>query len=157
MQDTHLSHKNAHTLQQIFQHPATHNLEWHNVVALITQIGTVREEDNGHLTLTLNGISEVCHRSKGKDIADVQQVVDLRHFLEKAGVNQAGKIASPEGSATREGAAETEQHQHGHGRENAEHNRRAEQQLKTQENEQNERSGFMAGDAQAHQQGNKQK
>jgi hypothetical protein len=157
MSETHLTHKHAHTLQQIFQHPTTHNLGWHDVVALITHIGTVQEEANGNLALTINGVSEVFHRSRGKDLAGVDQVSALRQFCERAGVKQDGKIAAPEGATTHEGITEAEQHRHGHGRENAEHNRRAEQKLKIQEHEQNERSGFMAGDAQAHQQGNKQK
>ena len=158
MQETHMSHKHTHTLQQIFQHPASHNLEWHDVVALVKHSGTVHEEENGHLTFTLNGISEVFHPSRDKkDVSDVQQVLELRRFLERAGFHKDGAITSPEHIAPEEGITETEQHRHDQGHVNAEQNRRTEQQLKTQQHEQNERSAFMDGDAQAHQQGNRQK
>ncbi len=158
MQQAHTSHKHAHTLQQIFQHPATHNLEWHDVVALVRESGTVAEEDNGRLTFTVNGVSADFHPAHGKKtISEVQHILDVRHFLEKAGFHKDGTIAPSEHSAADGGVSENLAHAHNHGRVNAEHNERAEQQLKTQESEQNDRSAFMAGDAQAHQQGNRQK
>lgn len=158
MHEAQLSHKHIHTLQQIFQHPATHNLEWHSVVALVKDNGTVHEEDNGRLTCTLNGITEVFHPVHGKkDISDVQQVMDIRQFLERAGFHKDGKIDQPDHVSGREETALKEQHLHDHGHTNAEQNLRAEQQLKTQEREQNDRSAFQEGSAQAHQQGNQQK
>ncbi len=99
MQETHLSHKNAHTLEQIFQHPASHNLEWRDVVALIKHLGSVQEEENGHLTFTVNGTSEVFHRSSGKDLSDVQQVLDLRRFLERVRSGKNGAVATEGGDA----------------------------------------------------------
>ena len=157
MHESHLSHKHSHTLQQIFQHPASHNLEWHDVVALVKDSGIVHEEDNGHLTFTLNGISQVFHPTRDKkDVSDVQQVLDIRHFLESAGFHKDGSIAPPQHTAEHAGVTGNDEHSHDHGRVNAEHNRRAEQQLKIQEHEQNERSAFNEGDAQAHQQGNRQ-
>ncbi len=66
MHETQVGHKHMHTLQQVFQHPATHNLEWHSVVALVRDNGTVHEADHGHLTFTVNGVTEIfrsAHRS----------------------------------------------------------------------------------------------
>jgi len=158
MQEAHLSHKHSHTLQQIFQHPASHNLEWHAVVALVKDSGVVHEEGNGRLTFTLNGITEVFHPSHGKkEVSDAQQVWAIRSFLERAGFHKDGTIAVQESDEVHAANSETEQHSHDHGRVNAEQNQRAEQQLKTQQHEQNDRSAFLAGDAQAHQQGNRQK
>ena len=157
MTQSHLSHKHAHTLHQIFQQPTSHNLEWRHVVALVEHGGTVLEGDNGHLTLSLNGISEVFHRSRDKDVTETHQVLELRSFLERAGYESDGSVAPSKHGPAEEGVTEMEQHQHDHGRVNAEQNRRTEQQLKTQQNEQNERSAFLEGDAQAHQQGNRQK
>ena len=156
MQETHLSHKHTHTLQQIFQHPASHNLAWHDVVVFIKESGTVQEE-SGRLTFTLNGVSEVFHHSHGKEVADVQQVAELQHFLEKAGIKKDGTIALPEPAAELERLPEQEQHSHDRGHVNAEQNHDAEQQLKTQQHKQDERSDFSGGNAQAHQQGNRQK
>jgi hypothetical protein len=92
MPTTHLSAKNVRTLERIYQHPVSHNLEWHDVIALIEHLGTVKEESNGHLTLTVKGESKVFHRSHGKDISEIQQVLDLRHFLESAQVGNKGPI-----------------------------------------------------------------
>jgi len=158
MPTSHIGHKHAHTLQQVFQHPASHNLQWHDVIALVKESGTVHEEENGRLTCMLNGVSEVFHPSRDKkDVSDVQQVMDIRHFLERAGFKKDGSIAQPNGAEADGAVPQLEHHAHDHGRVNAEQNRHAEQKLKTQEHEQNDRSGFMPGDAQAHQQSNRQK
>ena len=158
MHPAHMSHKHAHTFQQVFQHPPTHNLEWHDVLAMIRESGTVHEQENGRLTCTLNGVSADFHPAHGKKtISDIQQVLDVRHFLEKAGFHKDGSIAPAEQTAENEEFDENKEHAHDHGTVNAEHNQRAEQKIKTQESEQNDRSGFMPGDSQAHQQGNRQK
>ena len=158
MHETQLGHKHSHTLQQIFQHPASHNLEWHSVVALVKDSGTVHEDGNGHLTFTVHGITEVFRPAHDKkSVSDVQQVLDIRHFLERAGFQKDGTIGQPEQISDRVETIEKEQHPHDHGHTNAEQNRRAELQIKTQLHEQNERSAFQEGSAQAHQQGNRQK
>jgi len=95
-QPTHLGHKDPHTLAQIFQHPVSHNLEWNHVIALIEHLGTVEQKENGHLTFTVNGVSEVFHRSQAKDVSEVQQVLDLRRFLEGARVGRNGALDSAE-------------------------------------------------------------
>src|SRR5579871_5638594 len=122
MQKIHLNHKHAHTLQQIFQHPPSHNLEWHDVIGLIKEIGTV-QESNGHLTFTLHGLSEEFHPTHDKkDVTDVDQVMRLRHFLERAGIAHDGTI-----TFAVEGISEHDEHAHNQGRVNAEQNRDAEQ------------------------------
>ena len=95
MQTTPLSNKDAHTVGQIFQHPASHNLEWLHVIALIEHLGTVQEKPGGHLTFTVNGISQVYHRSQAKDVSEIQQVLDLRHFLESVGMEKNGTMTTP--------------------------------------------------------------
>jgi len=99
MQTTPMSHKHAHTLHQIFQHPTVHNLEWHDVVALMKHLGTVEQENNGNLLVTLNGVSQVLHHSQGKEISDVQQVLALRHFLESAGHGKSKATEAIAGSS----------------------------------------------------------
>ena len=156
--ETHMSQKHIHTFHQIFQHPTSHNLQWHDVAALIKESGTVHEEDNGNLSCTLNGVSKVFHPTHGKkEITDVKQVLDLRHFLEQAGFDKDGTIGHSDHTEDTGDLAAGEQHAHDHGSTNAEHNRRAEETLKTQERQQYDRDTFHGGDAQAHQQGNKQK
>ena len=151
MQETNPNHKHVLTLQQIFHYPAPGDLQWRDVVALIKHKGTAREEDNGRLTFTLGGISEVFHRSLEENILDAQQAMDIRHFLERAGIEEGKTSAALEPDNVQDGLMEKEQHTHD------QQNRIAEQQLKTQQREQNERSAFQGGNAQEHQQGDRHK
>jgi hypothetical protein len=86
----HLGREHAHTLQKIFQHPLSHNIEWRLVRTLLEAVGSVTEEHNGHLRVTINGESFTVHRPLGKDVADVQTLIDLRHFLERVGITPNG-------------------------------------------------------------------
>ena len=158
MHESQVSHKHAHTVQQIFQHPPSHNLEWHSIVAMVKDSGTVDEGGSGQLTFTLNGITEVFHPAHGKkEVSDPQQVLAVRHFLERAGFHKDGTIGQAAHTADPEDAPEKEQHPHDHGHTNAEQNRRAELQIKAQMQEQLARNAFEEGSAQAHQQGDRQK
>ena len=94
METTRLSNKYLHTLEHIFQHPTPHTLEWHDVIALVEHLGAVKEGDKGHLTLTLNGITQDFHRSQNKEVSEITQVQALRDFLERAGIGKSGVIAT---------------------------------------------------------------
>jgi hypothetical protein len=66
----HLDGRHRDTLRQIFEHPASHNIEWRAVTSLLETVGTVTVRRDGKLA--------------GKDI-DVQMVTDLRRMLANAG------------------------------------------------------------------------
>ena len=85
MQPNNLDKKFAGTLDRIFQHPAAHNLDWKDVIALTDHLGTVKEDDRGNLTLTMNSASHIFHRSQDTVVAGVQQIIDLRHLFKSAG------------------------------------------------------------------------
>ena len=89
-----LNHKESQTMERIFQHPVSYNLEWHEITTLLEQLGTVKVEDNKHLTFTVNGVSKVFHRLHNQDNLEIQQVVDLQHFLEGAGACKNGTGAT---------------------------------------------------------------
>jgi hypothetical protein len=74
------------TYQHIFQHPMTHNLEWRDVWSMFGAMpGTEAvEEANGNLKVTRNGETLVLHRPKHKDLADTDELMQVRHFLEKS-------------------------------------------------------------------------
>jgi hypothetical protein len=72
------------TLMQIFQHPVSHNIEWHAVESLLGQVGTIEHEHDGRFKVTLGDETETFDKPKHKDI-DAQQVVDLRRMLKNAG------------------------------------------------------------------------
>lgn len=80
----HLSGHHRDTLLEIFQHPTKHNIEWHDVVSLLGEVGSVQQEHDGKFRVKVGDETEVFTRPKGKDI-DVQQVVDLRRMLTGAG------------------------------------------------------------------------
>ena len=45
-------HLNSHqrdTMAQIFNHPLSHNIEWHAVLSLLNAVGTVQETHKGHV------------------------------------------------------------------------------------------------------------
>jgi hypothetical protein len=88
--EAHLSNHHRDTIEKIFRHPASHNIEWRQVVSLLETIGTVTHEDNGKLKVALGPETEVLPAPHGKDV-DAQIVVDLRRMLKQAGF-------APEGS-----------------------------------------------------------
>ena len=73
------------TLERIFRHPASGNIEWRQVRSLLEAVAAVTEEDNGSLKVTLGNETEVLRRPHSKDI-DEQQIVDLRRMLTRAGL-----------------------------------------------------------------------
>jgi hypothetical protein len=80
----HLSNRHRNTLRQIFQHPVSHNIEWHAVVSLLEAIGSVEDHHDGSVAVTLGSATEYLDRPAAKDI-DAQTVVDLRRVLASAG------------------------------------------------------------------------
>jgi hypothetical protein len=79
-----LSGRHQQTYEAIFRHPAAHNLEWHDVRALLASLADVAEEPNGSLHVTRNGQLLVLHAPKHKDIATVEDLLGIRHLLEKS-------------------------------------------------------------------------
>ena len=86
---TDLDSAHRDTLERIFSHPSSGNVEWRQVKSLLEAVGTVTEEHNGKLRVTLGDETEVLHPPHGKDI-DQQMIVDLRRMLRRAGLAPAG-------------------------------------------------------------------
>ena len=80
----HLSGRHRDTLRQIFDHPTSHNIEWHAVVSLLGEVGTVTVSHDGKVDVTVGAEKAFLDPPKGKDI-DEQMVVDLRRMLAAAG------------------------------------------------------------------------
>ena len=80
----HLSGRHRDTLRQIFDHPVSHNIEWHAVVSLLEAVGTVSTSRDGKLDVSVGDEKAFLDPPKGKDI-DAQTVVDLRRMLAAAG------------------------------------------------------------------------
>ncbi len=101
---SHVSSHHRLTIEKIFNHPASGNIEWRPVLAMLEDLGTVTHEHNGKVTVTLGPETEVVTAPSGKDI-DTQLIVDLRRMLRQAGFSP-GVEAVPD----------TRQRDHGDGR-----------------------------------------
>jgi hypothetical protein len=85
----HLNNHHRDTVEKIFAHPPSHNVQWRQVVSLLEAIGTVTEEHNGKLKVELGPETEVLPAHRGKDV-DEQMLVDLRRMLKEAGYEPGG-------------------------------------------------------------------
>jgi hypothetical protein len=77
-----LDAKNRDTVEQIFNHGA--NVEWRRVKSLLKALGTVTEEHDGRVRVTLGDETETFDRPHDKDVG-VEMLVDLRRMLTRAG------------------------------------------------------------------------
>jgi len=73
------------TVEKIYQHPVSHNIQWHDVLSLLQSVATVAEGRDGRYTVTLGSETETFDPPRHHDI-DEQQVIDLRRMLRGAGV-----------------------------------------------------------------------
>jgi hypothetical protein len=96
--DAHLSSHHRDTIDRIFSHPASRNIEWRQVVSLLETIGTVTREHNGKLRVALGPETEVLPAPHEKDV-DIQVVVDRRRMLTQAGFAPEGSPAVADQSA----------------------------------------------------------
>jgi hypothetical protein len=84
----HLDGRHRDTLRQIFEHPVSHNIEWHAVLSLLEAVGTVTEHHDGKFAVKVGTDLEFLEPPRGKDV-DEQTVVDLRRMLTSAGLRPA--------------------------------------------------------------------
>ena len=76
------------TVEKIFTHPTSHNIQWHDVLSLLEAEGEAEEVHDGRFKVTLGGETQTFDAPKGHDV-DTQQVVDLRRMLTEAGLAPA--------------------------------------------------------------------
>ncbi|MDP9189855.1 MAG: type II toxin-antitoxin system HicA family toxin [Actinomycetota bacterium] len=88
----HLSGHHRKTLEHIFTHPTSGNLEWRRVLSLLEAVGAVTEERNGKYKVQIGPETEVIHKPRGKDV-DKELIADLRRMLTQAGLNPDGSEA----------------------------------------------------------------
>ncbi len=84
--DISMSKVHQTTYKAIFQHPIAHNLQWHDVRSMLDALAEVTEEHNGNLKYTRHGEVLILHPPKHKDISDIKEVMQIRHFLERSSV-----------------------------------------------------------------------
>src|SRR6204780_4264020 len=82
------------TLEALFRHPTAHNLEWMDVVSLIEKIGVVHRKANDKFAFDVGAEHYQMHKPHTKDLTS-SEVVDLRHFLQRAGWSPEGPSQAP--------------------------------------------------------------
>jgi hypothetical protein len=80
----HLDNRHRDTVRQIFEHPASHNIEWRAVMSLLEAVGSVSVRHDGKVAAKVGTDLVFLVPPAGKDI-DEQMVVDLRRMLTSAG------------------------------------------------------------------------
>ena len=80
-----LTHHHRDTLEKIFSHPLSGNVEWRQVLSRLAAVGTTTQEPNGKVKVELGGEAEVLQPPDDKDV-DRQMIVDLRRMLTNAGL-----------------------------------------------------------------------
>jgi hypothetical protein len=85
----HLDNHHRDTLDKIFEHPTSHNVDWRAVVSLLEAVGSVVQRHDGKFSVTVGTETEIFDRPRDKDV-DVQMVVDLRRMLGNAGYRPSG-------------------------------------------------------------------
>ena len=73
------------TVEKIFQHPVSHNIQWHDVLSLLQSVADVTEGHDGRYKVTLGAETETLDAPQGHDV-DEQMVIDLRRMLKGAGI-----------------------------------------------------------------------
>ncbi len=87
-----MSHKPQKTLEQLFSHPISMNIHWRDVVHLFESLGAeVHVVHGGREKVRLNGQEHTFHIPHSKSLDSKDEIVQIRHFLESAGVTPESK------------------------------------------------------------------
>jgi hypothetical protein len=88
----HLSNHHRKTLQQVFEHPVSHNIEWRAVLSLLESVGSVANSRGGKVAVTIGSRTEDFKTAGRKDL-DADEIVKLREMLATAGYTPAAPEA----------------------------------------------------------------
>ena len=80
-----LDRRHRATVERIFNHPVSHNIQWHDVLSLLQRLDAVTEAHQGRYTVTLGTETETFDNHRGHDL-EQQQVIDLRRMLKGVGI-----------------------------------------------------------------------
>lgn len=91
--DAQLLGSHRSTYDAIFQHPIARNLQWRDVRSLLSSVASVLEEPNGNLKYSRNGQTLTVHPPRRKDFDDVEELMRIRHFLDRSGAGSQEAVA----------------------------------------------------------------
>lgn len=80
-----LDHHHRVTVQKIFGHPLNHNIQWHDVCALLARFGDVHETHRGNWAISLGDVTVSFGSTRPRDLTE-DQVVKVRGFLRSVGL-----------------------------------------------------------------------
>jgi len=80
----HLSNHHRKTLQQLFEHPVSHNIEWRAVLSLLESVGSVANSSGGRIAVTVGSRTED-FKNAGQKTLEAGDVVKMREMLATAG------------------------------------------------------------------------
>ena len=89
-----LSGSHRKTYEDLFRHPVARNLHWRDVRSMLGEIAEIVEEPNGNLKVTRNEQTLVLHPPRGKDVAEVDELMEIRHFLERSGASASPPVVN---------------------------------------------------------------
>lgn len=90
---TQLTGSHRSTYEAIFQHPVARNVHWRDVRSLLAALANVVEEPNGNLKATRGEQTLVLRPSRDKNVAEIEELMEIRHFLERSGGASPGSAA----------------------------------------------------------------
>jgi hypothetical protein len=93
-------------LDAIFRHPLAHNLSWREVVALVSAIGVVEDKHNGDVVFRVGAEQLSMKTPHTKDLT-TSDVMDLRHFMTRAGWAPDAAVAPSPPTARSEADAQS--------------------------------------------------
>jgi hypothetical protein len=98
-----LSGPHQKVYQRVFAHPMPHNLPWREVWSMLGAMpgADAVEDGKGNLKVARNGQTLVLHRARGKDLADRQELMQVRHFLERSEMPAPRALPAPTATAER--------------------------------------------------------
>jgi hypothetical protein len=71
------------TRDAVFQHPIARNLQWRDVRSMLAALSELTEEHGETVKFTRNNQTLTLHPPRRKDFDDVQELMKIRHFLER--------------------------------------------------------------------------
>jgi hypothetical protein len=81
--------KQRRTLEAIFRRPVPASLPWDDIERLFVALGAeIEQREGSRIVVALNDASAVFHVPHPKRIAAQGRIMDVRKFLERAGVQR---------------------------------------------------------------------
>ncbi len=87
-----MTSRHDRTLEQLLQHPMVMNIKWRDVVHMFEAMGATTEVvHGGRQKVSLNGQEHSFHIPHGKTLNSRDELMEIRHFLERAGMTSPGE------------------------------------------------------------------